>query len=122
MKRSIKKEKFLKALVECNGNISKACMSIQLVRQDYYDWLKNDPNFVEELNQLHEGMKDLIEEKVLEKINSGSDLWMDKWLVAKAADRGWGKAKTEHEGNINVVIKKEIIDDAIKTEVNHILV
>ena len=40
-----KKERFLKALGENEGNVSAACEAMEVSRQAYYKWRKSDPDF-----------------------------------------------------------------------------
>lgn len=70
------------------GDITKACETIGITRQSYYKWLKEDPKFVEELNEKKEGFNDKIRRQIISFALKG-----DKQLLMF-----WAKTQMKHEG------------------------
>jgi len=56
-----KKELFLKAYKSNMGNISKACEAININRSTYYDWIENDLEFKQNIEDIEESFIDLAE-------------------------------------------------------------
>ena len=90
-----KQNEFLKVLVDCDFNITKACEQIEITRKTYYDWLKEDEEFKEALDCVKEGMKDLAEETLIEimrdKLNPQRASVAKWFLERKAKERGYSK-------------------------------
>lgn len=86
-----KKQSFIKAFKKSYGNIAKSCKAVSIVRQTYYNWLKNDPAFKAEIEgiQPEEDFLDFLENKAVERINEGSDSVLIFALKAKGKKRGW---------------------------------
>lgn len=70
-----KKKNFIKAYKKSYGNISKSCKAISIVRQTYYNWIKNDIDFKNELEGIEpeEDFLDFLEDKAKQRIEEGSD-------------------------------------------------
>jgi hypothetical protein len=65
-----KKKRFLKALSEHCGNVTKACQQIKISRALVYDrWIKSDPKFEKEFDLINESEIDKVEDKLKERIN-----------------------------------------------------
>lgn len=65
-----KKNRFLKALSEHCGNISKACEQVKIKsRQTVYKWIEVDEKFKEKFEQVNESEIDNVEDKLKERIN-----------------------------------------------------
>lgn len=63
------KKRFLDVLKKSRGIISSACESVDMSRQTYYNWLKEDPEFAEQVDEVQESMIDFVESKLMQKIN-----------------------------------------------------
>lgn len=99
-----RKALFLIALRELGGNISKACQSIGVTRQCFYNWQKNDEQFslaVKEI-QFH------VTEELLDQAEETIKFWLTrldkdtaKWLLSRlGSKRGYGtKVELEHTGD-----------------------
>lgn len=66
------KQHFLDMLVKTRGIISGACQAVNISRQTYYQWLKDDPEFAKSVEEINEGCIDWVESKLHEKINGVS--------------------------------------------------
>ena len=63
------KKALLSALETYHGIIKDACRKVGISRQTYYDWLKSDPEFKAEAEDIGEDAIDFVEGKLFEKIN-----------------------------------------------------
>lgn len=65
-----KKKKFLNSLANHRGNITKACLEVDIrSRQTIYNWLENDLLFKEEFENVNESEIDHVEDKLKERID-----------------------------------------------------
>lgn len=87
-------------------NVSKACEKFPLDRRTYYEWLKNDPQFEQDLEDMKEADIDEAEEihrvlrRGIPKINSKGKITgyilapsrqaVEFYLLSKARSRGYG--------------------------------
>ena len=97
-----KKELFLQGLELNLGNISKACKQANISRQTYYRWIE-DESFSELCDNIKEGLIDLAENQLLNKINKGDITAIIFFLKCKGKKRGY----TEKQ---EVEISKPITD------------
>ena len=63
------KKAILQALEDKYGIVSEACKSIGFSRSTFYDWLKNDPEFKKEVDDVQETAIDYVEGKLFQKIS-----------------------------------------------------
>ena len=63
---------FLEAFVQNKFNISSTCTQVGVNRQTFYDWRKNDPEFVMLHNNLLAMRSDFIESQLLKLVESGN--------------------------------------------------
>ena len=85
---SDKKRNFLQALENKEFNISEACKSINIGRQTYYDWLKDD-EFKEKVDDLKESDLDFTESALRKLIKKGTVIATIFKLKTKGKDRGY---------------------------------
>ncbi len=97
-----KKELFLQGLELNLGNISAACNQANISRQTYYRWIE-DESFSELCDNIKEGLIDLAENQLLNKINKGDITAIIFFLKCKGKKRGY----TEKQ---EVEISKPITD------------
>jgi len=97
-----KKELFLQGLELNLGNISAACTQANISRQTYYRWIE-DESFSELCDNIKEGLIDLAENQLLNKINKGDITAIIFFLKCKGKKRGY----TEKQ---EVEISKPITD------------
>lgn len=86
-----KKQVYLEALKLHLGNITKATDEVGISRQTHYDWIDKDPEFkaAYEAEDYQERLKDLIREKLNQKLNNNDTaviIFMAK-AVLKYAER-----------------------------------
>lgn len=66
------KKRFIEMLKKSRGIISSACESVDICRQTYYNWMKQDPLFAELVEEVNESCIDWVESKLHEKISGVS--------------------------------------------------
>ena len=84
-----KKEDFLIALKNNNGNISESCQSANIGRQTYYDWIDKDEKFKQDTEDTKESLIDLAESKLMENINGNDNTSIIFFLKTKGKKRGY---------------------------------
>lgn len=111
------KKRFLEILKQSRGIISSACESVDMSRQTYYNWVKDDADFALAVDEVQESMIDFVESKLMQKIN-GIECMTDKgdvyelppsdtaiifFLKTKGKKRGYvEKSEVAHSGAINL--------------------
>ncbi len=111
------KKRFLDRLKQSRGIITSACESVDMSRQTYYNWLKDDEDFRIAVDEIQESMIDFVESKLMQKINGieiqsakgeifevpPSDTAIIFYLKTKGKKRGYvEKSEVEHSGGINL--------------------
>tara|TARA_B100000424_G_C22764698_1_gene412203 strand:+ start:297 stop:668 length:372 start_codon:yes stop_codon:yes gene_type:complete len=92
-----KKSDFLVALKNNNGNISDACIAVNIGRQTYYDWLDKDDQFKVDAENAQESLIDLAESKLVENIKDNDNTSIIFFLKTKGKKRGYiEKSEVEH--------------------------
>lgn len=117
MHKKEKKDEFLKIYWATMGKITKACIATKVSRATFYNWL--DPKQKEYDEQFSDAIKmadlsfiEMCEEQVWKKIESGSDLWLWRYLRNHAPER-WKMDNQEssqvHSGVVKLEIDRKII-------------
>jgi CRP-like cAMP-binding protein len=81
-KGNIAKERALEAYREL-GIVSRACEAAGISRKTWYEWLKEDPDFAQEVADAEEAAIDSLEEAARERAKKSSDLLLMFCLKAK---------------------------------------
>lgn len=64
------KKQFLTCLEAARGNVSLACKKMNTMsRQTYYAWMKDDPEFKQQVEDIQDGLIDFAEEKLFDLID-----------------------------------------------------
>lgn len=99
------KKSFIDNWVKTFGNITQTCHITEISRRTYYDWMRDDAEFKEaiDLSEPLEIKLDFIENKLVQRINEGSDaalLFAAKTLGKK---RGYvERQEIDHSGVVSV--------------------
>jgi hypothetical protein len=83
------KKNLLIALRNHAGLITPACNEVGISRQQYYYYLKNDKDFKEAVEDIHEETIDFVESKLLEKIEQGSERSILFFMKYRGKKRGY---------------------------------
>jgi hypothetical protein len=67
------KKAMLKAMKKYRGIVSHSLEAADVVRSTYYAWLKDDPEFKEDIEAINEGAIDFVESKLLDLIDGATE-------------------------------------------------
>jgi hypothetical protein len=70
--KQLRQREFLKAYSGNGFNVSAACRDIGANRKIFYYWLKNDPDFVEDLEVAKGEQRDYLKSKLLQLVDDGN--------------------------------------------------
>ena len=83
------KKKLLKYLNEGKGIISYACQKAGVSRQTFYNYKKDDGEFAAAVDEINEGIIDVVESKLLTQINDNNLTAIIFYLKTKGRNRGY---------------------------------
>ena len=87
-----KKEKLLEALAETQGLIYHACKKAgNISRSTYYRYMKEDPEFAKEVEDIKQAQIDYVEGQLIKNISDGKETSIIFYLKSKARDRGYAE-------------------------------
>lgn len=103
------KELFLIALEKNNGNKSKSAKEVGVHITTVYKWIKEYPEFTEEIKNIEEAILDKIEQHLYSQSEGGIPTSTIFYLKQKGKHRGWGEENIMNSeiGEINITIKKK---------------
>ena len=102
------KKKALETLKESFGNISVVCERVNVSRQTFYKWLREDEEFNAEVEEINERTIDFVESKLIQGINAGNTRLIMFYLMNKARSRGYCPKPEESKPRLlNVVITED---------------
>lgn len=93
-----KKEGFIDAYTKSFGNITQSCKAVDISRQTYYRWIKDDEEFkglVDAIEPL-EVFLDFAENSLVKKMSEGDTASIIFALKTKGKKRGYVE-RTDHE-------------------------
>ena len=107
-----KKEKLLKALAETQGLIYHACKKAgNISRSTYYRYMKEDPEFAKEVEDIKQAQIDYVEGQLIKNISDGKETSIIFYLKSKARDRGYAEKLDITSGGKSLTeLKIEVID------------
>lgn len=83
-----KKKLFVEAMRYTAGIIAPALEMVDITRPTYRNWMKTDPDFAEQINDVVNMQHDFAESKLLEKVAAGSEpsihFYLDRRVPAYA--------------------------------------
>lgn len=87
--KEIKKNNIVDVFRKKGCNISATCSALNISRQTYYNWLKNDEELKREIEDSTEAVLDNVESKLLSAINDGNMTAIIFYLKTKGKKRGY---------------------------------
>jgi hypothetical protein len=112
-----KKKKVLQALQTHLGVVTKACQDAEINRKTYYEWLKVDPQFKKDVEEIryvtNEEILDFAESALFKQIRDGNITAIWNLLKSKGKDRGYQEQSTI---NIKPLEVKYILPEGIKEQ------
>ena len=112
-KRTLKKETFLAALLNSDGNISKACGQTNISRTTIYDWIKKDEGFKDKVSYVSEELLDMAEDQLLKMIRNGNLTATIFYLKTKGQARGYIEKQYVHQTQMMTPIEILRISDEV---------
>lgn len=98
-KRTIKKKRLLKSLQQNNGIISHACDAAKISRKTYYEWMQQDEDFATAVDEIQEGVIDVVENELMKQIKEGNTTASIFFLKTRGKHRGYiERSEVEHKG------------------------
>lgn len=94
-----KKKAFIDAYTKSFGNITQSCKAVDICRQTYYNWLQNDTEFANDIQNAEpqEVFIDFAENGLVKKIQEGDTTAIIFALKTKGKKRGYvEKHQIEH--------------------------
>jgi len=91
---------FLKVFNAVMCNISLACQQSNIGRTTYYMWLKDNPAFKENIENIKESNIDYAESKLMQAIQKGNTAAILFFLKTQAKDRGYVE-RVEQDVTVN---------------------
>lgn len=86
-----KKRNLLKALKESLGIVTTACDSLSISRTTYYNWLNNDNEFKEQVDDIQNIALDFAESALYKQIKEGNHISTIFYLKTKGRKRGYSE-------------------------------
>jgi uncharacterized membrane protein YebE (DUF533 family) len=83
------KKAVIKALEKSLGIVSQACKLAGIGRTQYYNWLKEDPDFAKEVSDIDNITLDFAESQLHKQINDGNTTATIFFLKTKGKKRGY---------------------------------
>lgn len=86
---AIRKESILLAFKKNYCNVSRACEDAGISRQTWGNYMREDPEFRQKVNDIIEGLKDLVESHLIKSIVGGDVTAQIFFLKTRCKDRGY---------------------------------
>lgn len=103
--RTRKKQELLEALRESLGIVTMACENVGVGRSTFYEWLRDDPEFKAEVDDINNRALDFVESKLFGNIENGDVASIIFYLKTKGKARGYIE-KQEVEAQVDAKIKR----------------
>lgn len=88
---SIKKQLMIEALTKSLGIVTSACKAVKMSRKTHYEWLKDDPEYKAQVEDIANVELDFVVSKLHQRINEGSDAAIIYYLKCKGGSRGYSE-------------------------------
>ena len=96
------------------GNVSVTCEKLGIGRKTFYEWLKNDEKFKEQIDEIDQKNIDFAETALMKNINAGKEASIFFFLKCKAKDRGYvEKSEIDVKGQFNLL---DVMMEASQTD------
>lgn len=114
---TLKKKAMLEALTKTLGVVTPACKQVNIARSTFYEWLKNDPDFKAQVQDIEEISVDFMESSLYRQIRNDNTTATIFGLKTKGKKRGYIERQeiTGVDGEPSA-FKIEIIDRREDTE------
>jgi len=104
------KKALIQALTKSLGNVSSACDACKCSRNTYYDYMKSDEQFAEQVNAIGERAIDFVEGSLFKQIQEGNTAATIFYLKTRAKSRGYvERQEIDHTTGGNVLSPQIVI-------------
>ena len=105
------KKNIIKALQKTMGIVTTAIENVKCSRATYYNYLRDDPEFKKQVDDIQNRALDFVESKMYKQIQEDNSSMIMFYMKTKGAKRGYSETQNiNHSGtmtNINVNVKDE---------------
>jgi hypothetical protein len=106
------KKQLIDALTKSLGIVTTACKEVGISRTTFYQYMKDDKEFKEEIESIEDIALDFAESKLHKLIQDGIPAATIFYLKTKGKKRGYiEKQQLEHSGSIEPITGVNIVDD-----------
>ena len=109
---SLKKKAFLDALVNNDGNVTKACDSSGIGRTTFYRWKDEDQDFAASVESVNESLLDTAESELHKLIKKGNVTAIIFYLKTRGKERGYIE-RTETDSKVTVQDAEKLRNDIL---------
>ena len=107
---SLQKEAMIQALEKSLGIVTQACKSVGIERKTHYNWLRNDMDYANAVNDLKAVALDFAESQLHKQINGGNTSATIFYLKCQGKDRGYVERVEITGAEDGTPIQIEILD------------
>jgi len=112
-----KKKAMVQALVKSYGIVTKACEDVGLSRDTHYRWLKEDPEYAQEVTAIEDVALDFAESELHKRIKEGDTTATIFFLKTKGRRRGYNERQDVNlSGSVKTVVDFRGDIDDLKTD------
>lgn len=102
--KQLKKKALILALEQTLGVVTHACQKTGVNRKTFYDWLQQDPEFRQQVEDINNVVLDFAESKLYSQIKENNTTATIFFLKTKGKHRGYvEKQEIEHSGEIREI-------------------
>jgi len=84
-----KKRAMIQALQKTLGIVTTACKQVEITRRTHYNWMNEDPDYAQAVNDVAEQAIDFVESQLFKQIREGNTASTLFYLKTKAKHRGY---------------------------------
>jgi len=84
-----KKRAMIQALQKTLGIVTTACKQVEITRRTHYNWMNEDPDYAQAVNDVAEQAIDFVESQLFKQIKEGNTASTLFYLKTKAKHRGY---------------------------------
>ena len=112
-----KKKAMVQALVKSYGIVTKACEDVGLSRDTHYRWLKEDPEYAQDVAAIEDVALDFAESELHKRIKEGDTTATIFFLKTKGRRRGYNERQDVNlSGSLKTVVDFRGDIDDLKTD------
>ena len=111
-----KKNQMIEALRNSLGIVKNACEIVGINRDTHYEWMKSDPDYKQQVEEILEGTLDFAESALLTQMGNGNVNAIIFYLKTKGKTRGYAEKELTFNKNDTIFIGGNIHELIQKAE------